>query len=327
MHIPFREARLKPIIVGTLKYSPLITKWLPVSAGGTSNARYCYAVWMRHLTFLARHNGGLIPAKVAELGPGDSIGVGLAALLSGVESYFALDVIKYWNNERNLRILDELTELFLKKEKIPGNDEFPLLQPALDDFTFPSHLISDAILEQSLRKDRIRQIREELMNPENENNTFIHYIIPWYDKGIIVPESLDFIFSHTVLQHIEDVSNAYTAMNNWLRPGGFLSHLIDYKSMGFTTRWNGHWTFSDWEWRLMVGGRKFSINRLPHSMHMQLFKENNFNILFQRIENTKSEHARKRLAKKYRSLSDDDLNTSGAYLIAQKDISAKQTIG
>jgi len=30
-----------------------------------------------------------------------------------------------------------------------------------------------------------------------------------------------------------------------------------------------------------------------------------------------------RLAKKYRSLSDDDLNTSGAYLIAQKNIPAE----
>jgi SAM-dependent methyltransferase len=327
MHIPFREARLKPMIVGTLKYSSLITKWLPVSAGGTSNARYCYAVWMRHLIFLSKQSNGIIPASVAELGPGDSIGVGLAALLSGVESYFALDVIKYWNNERNLRILDELTELFQKKAEIPGNNEFPLLQPVPDNFNFPSGIISDTLLQRSLKKDRLQQIREELKNPENENNVFIHYKIPWYDKGIIVPESLDFIFSHTVLQHIEGVTNAYKAMNSWLKPGGFLSHLIDYKSMGFTTRWNGHWTFTDWEWRLMVGGRKFSINRMPHSMHMQLFKENNFNILFQRIENTKSELARKRLAKKYRSLSDDDLNTSGTYLVAQKDISAKQTIG
>lgn len=319
MRIPFREARLKPVIVGTLKYSPFITKWLPVSAGGTSNARYCYAVWMRHLSFLAKYNGGKLPARVAELGPGDSIGVGLAALLSGVESYFALDVIKYWNNERNLQILDELTEMFLKKEKIPGSNEFPLLQPVPDDFTFPSHIISDPVLKQSLNQDRLLKIRMELMNPENENNEYIHYKIPWHDKGIIVPESLDFIFSHTVLQHIEDISNAYTAMNSWLKPGGYLSHLIDYKSMGFTTRWNGHWTFPDWEWRLMVGGRKFSINRMPHSFHMQQFKENHFRILFLRIENTQNTLVNSRLANKFRSLSDDDLNTSGAYLIAQKD--------
>ncbi|MBK6963947.1 MAG: class I SAM-dependent methyltransferase [Bacteroidales bacterium] len=321
MNFPFREARLKPIVVGILKYSPLVTKWLPVSAGGTSNARYCYAVWMRHLQFLAKHSGGSIPAKVAELGPGDSIGVGLAALLSGVENYFALDVIKYWNNERNLRILDELTEMFRNREKIPGNDEFPLLQPHPEVFNFPSQVISDAILGQSLNPDRIRRIREELMNPENEKNVFIRYKIPWYDKGIIVPESLDFIFSHTVLQHIDDIDNAYAAMSLWLKPGGFLSHLIDYKSMGFTTRWNGHWTFPDWEWRMMVGGRKFSINREPHSVHIRLFAKNHFKILFLRIENTKSTLARTRLATKYKSLSDEDLCTSGAYLIAQKELS------
>jgi hypothetical protein len=327
MFIPFREARLKPIIVGTVKYSPILTKLLPVSAGGTSSARYCYAVWMRHLIFLSEQSNGIIPARVAELGPGDSIGVGLAALLSGVESYFALDVIKYWNNERNLRILDELTDMFQKREKIPGNDEFPLLQPVPGNFDFPSQIISDTILNRSLNMDRINQIREELRHPENEKNVFIHYKIPWYDKGIIVPESLDFIFSHTVLQHIEDVENAYAAMNSWLKPGGFSTHLIDYKSMGFTTRWNGHWTFSDWEWRMMVGGRKFSINRLPHSNHMQLLEDNNFSILFIRIENTKNTIPKNRLAKKYRLLSDDDLNTSGAYLIAQKDITNKENSG
>lgn len=323
INIPFREARLKPLIVGTLKYSPQITKWLPVSAGGTSNARYCYAVWMRHLTFLAKYNGREIPANVAELGPGDSIGVGLAALLSGVESYFALDVIKYWNNDRNLRILDELVVLFQKKEPIPGNKEFPLLQPVPDDFQFPENIITDQILNQTLNMNRVSKIREELMNPENGNNMFIHYKIPWNDIGIMVPESLDFIFSHTVLQHIEDIGNAYNAMNSWLKPGGFLSHLIDYKSMGFTLRWNGHWTFNDWEWRFMVGGRKFSINRMPHSKHIQFFRDNYFKILFLRIENTESTLLKNRLAKKYRSLSDDDLNTSGAYLIAQKNIPAE----
>jgi hypothetical protein len=318
MRIPFREARLKPIIVGTLKYSKLITKMMPIAAGATGNARYCYAVWMRHLTYLARYNEGIIPAKVTEIGPGDSFGVGLAALLSGSESYFALEAIEYWNSERNLRILDELIELFSKREVIPGNEEFPLLQPVMENYAFPSDIITDTILQRSMDKHRIQRIREELKNPDNENNVMVRSKVPWHDKGIIEAQSQDFIFSHVVIQHIEDIENTFSNMNYWLKSSGYMSHLIDYKSLGFTNRWNGHWTFSDREWRRMVGGRKFSQNRLPHSAYIQLFEKYNFKIMFLKINNRKNSLTKNRLAPKYRSLSDDDLNTSESYIVAQK---------
>jgi hypothetical protein len=318
MRIPFREARLKPIIVGTLKYSKLITKMMPIAAGATGNARYCYAVWMRHLTYLARYNEGIIPGKVTEIGPGDSFGVGLAALLSGSESYFALEAIEYWNSERNLRILDELIELFSKREVIPGNEEFPLLQPVMENYAFPSDIITDTILQRSMDKHRIQRIREELKNPDNENNVMVRSKVPWHDKGIIEAQSQDFIFSHVVIQHIEDIENTFSNMNYWLKSSGYMSHLIDYKSLGFTNRWNGHWTFSDREWRRMVGGRKFSQNRLPHSAYIQLFEKYNFKIMFLKINNRKNSLTKNRLAPKYRSLSDDDLNTSESYIVAQK---------
>lgn len=322
MRIPFREARIRPIIVGNLKYSEFITNLLPIAAGATGNARYCYGVWMRHLIYLARFNGGSVPGKVTEIGPGDSIGVGLAALLSGSESYFALEVVKYWNSERNLRIFDELIELFQKREEIPDNNEFPLLQPVLDNYAFPVQIITEAILERALNKQRIQLIREELLNPENENNVWIRCKVPWYDKGIIEPESQDFIFSHVVIQHIDDINNTFFNMNYWLKPGGYVSHLIDYKSLGFTTRWNGHWTFSDWEWRILVGGRKFSQNKLPHSAYIQLFEAYNFKILFMSINKKGNALTKSMLAKKYRMLSQDDLCTCESFIVAQKPLSA-----
>ncbi len=318
MKIPFREARLKPFIVGILKYSALITKLMPIAAGATGNARYCYAVWMRHLTYLSKYNGGKVPVNVAELGPGDSIGVGLAALLSGAESYVALDVIKYWDNNRNIRILDELLVLFRKREEIPDNSEFPILQPVPENFDFPALVITNEILKTSLDPERIAKIRSELLNPGNEGNTFIRYKIPWHDKGIIEPGTVDFILSHTVLQHIDGIENTYTAMQAWLKPSGFMAHLIDFKSMGFTKKWNAHWTLSDWEWRMLVGGRKFSINREPHSKHIELHNQNCFNILFLKIEHKANELKRNQLAKRFSSLSDDDLSTSGSYIICQK---------
>ena len=47
------------------------------STGGTDSARYCYSVWLRHLVLGTRSAAvKSIPRVVAELGPGDSIGIG-----------------------------------------------------------------------------------------------------------------------------------------------------------------------------------------------------------------------------------------------------------
>ena len=63
-----------------------------------------------------------------ELGPGNSIGVGLAALLSGADSYMAHDVVKYVNFEDQLPILDELAKLFERRASIPKEEEFPKME-------------------------------------------------------------------------------------------------------------------------------------------------------------------------------------------------------
>jgi hypothetical protein len=71
--------------------------------GGTNSGRYCYSVWLRHLAHAANNGLQTCPRVVAELGPGDSLGTGIAALLSGAEQYVALDVVPHANVERNLR--------------------------------------------------------------------------------------------------------------------------------------------------------------------------------------------------------------------------------
>jgi len=66
-----------------------------VPKGTGSPARYYYSVYLRHLVIAAAN--GLSPdfRVVAEIGPGESLGVGMAALLSGVRRYCAFDVVKH----------------------------------------------------------------------------------------------------------------------------------------------------------------------------------------------------------------------------------------
>src|SRR4051812_5620744 len=91
----------------------LINNFLHVNGGGgdSHNPRYCYAVWMRHLV-QARQNGyTTLPFKVVEFGPGRTLGVGILALISAAEQYYALDSIKFTNAADNLKMFDELVML------------------------------------------------------------------------------------------------------------------------------------------------------------------------------------------------------------------------
>ena len=82
---------------------------------------------------------------MVELGPGDSLGIGLAALLSGVERYIALDVIQYASDAQNLRIFEELIALFKDRAPIPDEAEFPLVRPLLPSYAFPADLVTSAL--------------------------------------------------------------------------------------------------------------------------------------------------------------------------------------
>ena len=121
------------------------------TTGSMHSARYCYWVWLRHLV-AARDSG--LPTQfptVVELGPGDSLGTGLAALLTGTDHYYASDLISYARPEHNLRILDELVGLLRNRTPIPEGDFAPRLLPSVtsprtsspkSDSTPPSSLIA-----------------------------------------------------------------------------------------------------------------------------------------------------------------------------------------
>lgn len=310
--------RIRPLIVGILKYSDLISKLMPVSAGATSNSRYCYAVWLRHLNYLAKQNGGKVPEVVAELGPGDSIGVGLAALLSGSETYFALDEINYWNKERNVRVFHELLAMFRNKKMIPDRKEFPLLFPEISDYSFPDQILTRELLEKSLSESRVRIICDEISDPGNKNNRFIRAFAPWNSKDIIQNDSVDFMISQSALEQVNKPEEAYASMKYWVKKGGYMSHVVDYKSLGLTRTWNGHLTFKDWEWEIVVGGRKFAINREPHSVHIRLHRHNGFEVISEINEIQDGSVKREQLAPRFADLPDSDLIISTSFILSRK---------
>jgi hypothetical protein len=257
---------------------------------------------------------------VAELGPGYSLGIGLAALVSGTNKYYALDIVDYVDKEHNIEILGELVDLFEKRERIPDEAEFPRVGPYLESYEFPGHILTDECLDEALKRDRIESIRDALLNLGNgdKDNIQISYFVPWHDKEVIEAASIDMIYSQAVLEHVDDLISTYDALYSWLKPGGFMSHQIDFKCHETAKEWNGHWAYSDFAWRLIRGKRPYLLNRQPHSTHINLMRRFGFEIVCDiTIENAFGIQ-RKHLASRFKDMSDDDLSTSAAFIQAVK---------
>lgn len=302
-----------------------LATWIPGydharATGGTDSARYCYSVWLRHL-ILAQASGRLpagVPQVVAELGPGDSIGIGIAALLSGARKYFALDLVRYSDLRRTQAMVAELVGLFEDRVPVPGRSEFPALKPALERDDFPHHLLDDSSLHAALEPDRIVAIREAIARA-SDSPTMIAYQAPWNDPAVVEPGSVDFIFSQAVLEHVDDLDGTYAAMRRWIAPAGLMSHQIDFKCHRKADTWNGHWTYSDLAWKVVVGNRAYLLNREPYSRHLALVKKNGFELVADRPVRSVSVLGKGQLAARFRELSDDDLTTSGAWILATPD--------
>lgn len=278
--------------------------------GGTDSARYCYSVWLRHLVM--SHQNGLWtrpPCRVAELGPGDSIGIGLASLLCGADRYYGLDALPLANLRRNLSVFDKLVELFRARLPIPADVEFPNIGPKLRSYDFPDALI--------IRADerRIERIRRSIEDPVGVDS-MIRYVAPWWNPEVIEQGGVNMIFSQAVLEHVDDLKTAYSAMRAWLAPGGWLSHQIDFRCHRTAREWNGHWTYGDTTWRMLRGRRTFLINREPHSTHIRLLREAGFAVVCDQVVSGPA-LARRTLAPRFAQMSDVDLTTAGAYIQAQ----------
>jgi len=262
-----------------------------------------------------------LPNVIAELGPGNSLGMGLAGLITGATKYYAFDINKYSTIERNMEIFNELVKLFKKREDIPGEIEFPKVKPFLSSYKFPRHILSDTYLDACLKPSRIRAIKEAILNIDNlayKGPILIKYFAPWYGSGILEKESVDMIYSQTVLDYVEDLDRTYKTLYHWQKSGGYMSHQIDFKCLGKAVDWNGHWAYSDFVWKLIRGKKSVVINRAPCQTHINLQKKHGFEVLSViRIQNTTGIE-RNQLSIRFKNISDEDLITSGAHIFSRK---------
>jgi hypothetical protein len=311
----------RPVVKRVLNAVPGLHEILISRQGGdTGSAAYCYGVWLKHLCFLHQSGVTTPPATVAELGPGKSLGAGLAAMLCGADHYYALDVTDYRNSELNLRILDELVALYRARAPRPSPG-WPCFDHLLDERLFPAGILTDELLEASLSQSRVASIRSALLHGRSDDgNITITYLAPWRQSDALREAPVDLIFSHSVLQYLEDLDVAYALLHGWLKPGGAISHQIDFSSMGLTRKWNGYRSWPEARWKLIVGTASYVINRQPHSVHLNLLARHGFDVLADLTSHRDDGLRRAELAAAWRQLDDFDLNCSGAFIQAQRAI-------
>jgi Methyltransferase domain len=312
--------RLKPVLKGALSWIPGVQRafYDRHAAGGTADVEYCYGVWLKHLSLLWRAGMQQVPATVAELGPGKSLGTGLAALLCGAEHYGALDAVRHASVATTTRVLEPMAALLRNRAPRPRKG-WPDVDDMLDERLFPSDILTDELLARSLTAARLAELGEAVRQLDGEKQHPRLRYGTWRDAPQVVKEGqADLVFSQVVPSLVEDKETFYQCCARWLKPGGWMSHHIDFTSMGATNEWNGHLQYSEAVWRIIVGQRPFFVSRERLSDHVRLMQKHGFEIVAVARRPEDGGIDRSRLAPRWRDMSDDDFQCAHAFVVARK---------
>lgn len=284
-----------------------------------------YTSWMR--TLITLHEKGVDTdsiKSIAEIGPGDTLGVGLAAMLSGADHYLGLDAVPTVYNFNNEKIFEELVEIFKKRTPLLTREECPKQRPYLKSYDFPSHILSEEKLKRTLSDERLEKIRRAIRAKGeigDQEDITIMYSVPWDSDASLEKHraTIDLIMSFAALEHVDDVPRTYYGMDKILRAGGVVASSIDFKCHDTAGLRNGHLAYSDLEWRIIRGKSKFLINRWPHEWHVREMTKY-FDIVHDDIYYHPHDNLVKRddLAPRFSNMSDEEIRIAEAFIIGKK---------
>jgi hypothetical protein len=309
---------LRPALAGVTSLLPLARR--PVLWGGSASARYCYTVWLRHLAVLRDHGVRPPAGVVVEFGPGDSQGVGLAALLSGATHTIGVDIAAFATPDANRTVFEGLVRLFREGAQAPGDDEFPFVRPRPSFLPRPSDVVDAAALAAALAGERLAAIETAMGGARSDPTSPVRYVWPW-DRATVKPGTADLVVSQAALEYLpyedgdDGVDRAFAAMRAWLRPGGIMSHQIDLSSP-FGPEWNAHWALGDTMWKI-VRGRRTIENRAPQSAYVAACARNGFEVLAVCPTPAPPGVPASRLAPRFAALPAEDYRARGTHLVAR----------
>jgi len=143
------------------------------------------------------------------------------------------------------------------------------------------------------------------------------YLITGLKSLKMIPdESVDFIFSNAVLEHIRKKEFSETSQEFWriLKPGGICTHVVDYRDHLEESLHNLR--FSDWFWEAdWIASSGFYTNRIRFGEMIRIFEALSFEVqVLNKVEWQTLPISKKYLNVQFRSMPDAELKISLATL-------------
>lgn len=220
---------------------------------------------------------------IVELGPGQTPDMLFSSLLFGAKKAIGLDVNTYLETNITLVANYEETAGWISEAVISG--QLPKT-PAFNTKRFSGkHFIPDEYFE-----------------------------IRLYD-GVHFPledESVDVIWSKSVLEHVKDYGSLISEMRRVLRLGGVMCHIIDLRDhTTFENRedWLRFLRYGDALWNLMTSNRSTWSNRLRSSQWERAFGDAGLDLVHRNTDVLPFHDAfhKEKLVPPFRELEDKDL--------------------
>ncbi len=261
--------------------------------------------------------GGLAPERLAgasmlELGPGDNFGVALRLIAAGAERVTTLDRFITWRDpEQQRRIHRALVA------SLPAPEAERAAAALSEDSRF------------GVDPSRIRVIQGVAAEDA---------------PASLGERSFEVIVSRAVLEHVNDLSRAFSAMDRMIAPGGLITHKVDLRDHGLFTH-GGHnpltfLTIGDRLYRWMGENSGLPNRRLADSYREEMARrEYDARVMVTHVIGHEPDivphpaevpqemldparrliaEVRPRLLPRYRVLSDEDLATAGIFMTASK---------
>jgi len=219
---------------------------------------------------------------VCEVGPGPSLDVSLMFALAGVREAVAVDYAPWASREASLARAGELAEVMLAQGGWSDEEQAAIRRRAAQGglpLRYEQHPL------------------EDLQLPAG---------------------SVDFLFSHAVLEHISDPAAAFASIARVLSPRGVAIHHIDLKDHGFLRNRNPvlMLQFPRWLWDCCTRGVPGSISRRRLSAYLQAATQAGLEVhVLQRHMLPQCPVPSGQLAVEFRGLSAEDLCTLDAEVL------------
>jgi len=268
------------LILARLPVDYKVWKWLHLfECGKMEDAGYAYGVFKRHFD-AARSRRAFNNFVGLELGPGDSLFSAMIAYAYDASAYHLVDVGPFaqFDTGRYRPMAS-----FLEEQGLP-----------------------------TIKIDSLTSSKSFL--------TACH--ATYGTRGLIslraIPDhSVDYSWSHTVLQHVplKEFQETLKELRRQLRPDGISSHLIDLQDCLGGSLNNLRFSESVWESPFMANSG-FYTNRIRYSEMLELFKEARFAAEVVNVKRwDRLPIERSKLSPRFQKLSDDELRVQSFHVI------------